>query len=122
MVSSATNLTRNGLTDFLVQRVTAVILALYTLYVTGYLVLNPGLGYEAWVAWHGSQLMLLFSTLAVLATAAHAWIGMWTIGTDYIREAHVGPRATLLRGLYQVLCVGVLFLYVAWGLQIFWGL
>jgi len=47
---------------------------------------------------------------------------MWTIGTDYIREAHVGPRATLLRGLYQVLCVGVLFLYVAWGLQIFWGL
>ena len=122
MVSSATNLTRNGLTDFLVQRVTAMVLAAYTLLVTGFLVVTPDLTHEAWAAWHGSQLMLLFSTLAVLSTAAHAWIGMWTIGTDYIREAHVGPRATLFRGLYQVLCAGVLFLYVAWALQIFWGL
>ena len=122
MVSSATNLTRNGLTDFLVQRVTAMVLAVYTLLVTGFLVMNPGLGYDAWVGFHGSWAMVLVSTLAILSTAAHAWIGMWTIGTDYLREAHVGPRATLIRGLYQVLGAGVLFLYVAWGLQIFWGL
>lgn len=122
MVSSATSLTGSGLTDFILQRVSAIVLGLYAICVTGFLVVNPGLGYETWAAYHSSSAMRLFSTLAVLSTAAHAWIGMWTIGTDYIREAHVGSRATLLRGLYQVICAGTLFVYVAWGLQLFWRL
>lgn len=122
MVTSATSLTRSGLTDFILQRVSAVILGLYAVCVTGFLLVNPDLGYEAWVGYHSSSAMRLFSTLAVLATAGHAWIGMWTIGTDYIRGHYFGQRATIFRGLYQILCVGALFLYVVWGLQIFWEL
>jgi succinate dehydrogenase / fumarate reductase membrane anchor subunit len=122
MVTSATSLTRSGLSDFIIQRVSAVVLALYTICVVGFLLVTPEVSYASWVAYHGSSAMRLFSTLAVLATAAHAWIGMWTIGTDYIRQHYFGKRATVWRGLYQVVCVGALFLYVAWGLQIFWRL
>lgn len=122
MVTSATSLTRSGLTDFILQRVSAIILGLYAVLVTGFLLATPDLRYEAWVGFHSSSAMLLFSTLAVLATAGHAWIGMWTIGTDYIRGHYFGQRATIFRGLYQILCVGALFLYVVWGLQIFWEL
>jgi succinate dehydrogenase / fumarate reductase membrane anchor subunit len=122
MVSSATSLTGNGLTDFILQRVSAIVLGLYAVCVAGFVLVNPDLTYAAWLDYHSGPAMRLFSTLAVLSVAAHAWIGMWTIGTDYIREAHVGGHATLLRGLYQVVCAGALFVYVAWGLQLFWRL
>lgn len=122
MVSSATSLTRSGLSDFILQRVTAVVLALYTVYIVGFLLVSGEVDHASWTAFHGSTAMRLFSTLAVLSTAAHAWIGMWTVGTDYIRPHYFGKRATVWRGLYQLVCAGALFLYVAWGLQIFWRL
>ena len=63
--------------------------------------------------------MQAFSTLAILSTVAHAWIGMWTIGTDYLRPAHVG-MATSVRFVYQLLCLAAIFIYVIWALQIIW--
>lgn len=122
MVKSATNLTRSGLSDFLLQRVTAIVLGLYTVCVVGFLVVTPGVSYEQWLAYQGSGAMRLFSTLAVLATAGHAWVGMWTIGTDYIRGHYFGRQATLARGLYQLVCAGVLFIFVGWALELFWRL
>ncbi len=122
MVTNATSLTRSGLSDFIIQRVSAVILALYTLVVIGFLLMTPELDYGTWVEFHAGTVMRLFSTLAVLALAAHAWIGMWTVGTDYVREHYFGQRATVFRSIYMVICVGVLFVFVAWSLQIFWRL
>lgn len=124
MVSSVTNvtsLTRSGLADFVVQRVTAVILALYTLCLVGFFLVTPDLSHAVLAEYFGSTVMRLFSTLAVLATAAHAWIGMWTVGTDYIRPHYFGAHATAWRMLYQGGCLLLLFGYVGWGLQIFWS-
>ncbi len=122
MVTSATSLTRSGLSDWLVQRVSAVILAAYTLCVTGFLLLNPQLGYVEWVVYFGSPGMKLFTTVTVLATAAHAWIGMWTVATDYIRPHYFGTWATTWRFLFEAACVVILFAYVAWGLLLVWRL
>lgn len=122
MVTNVTSLTRSGLSDFVVQRVSAAILALYTLCVIGFFVVTSDVTHAQLVAYFGSTSMRLFSTLAVLAVAAHAWIGMWTIGTDYLREAHVGTAATTLRLLYQAVCLLLIFVYIAWSLQIFWGI
>lgn len=121
-VTNVTSLTRSGLSDYVVQRVSAVIIALYTLCLVGYFLVTPELDHAALVSYFGSMGMQLFSTLAVLATAAHAWIGMWTIGTDYIRPHYFGAHHTAWRLAYQVACLGVLFVYVAWALQIFWSL
>ena len=122
MVKSATSLTRSGLSDFLIQRVTAIVLGLYTVCVVCFLVVTPGVSYEQWLAYQGGGAMRLFSSLAVLATAGHAWVGMWTIGTDYIRGHYFGRRATLARGFYQLVCAGVLFIFVGWALDLFWRL
>jgi succinate dehydrogenase / fumarate reductase, membrane anchor subunit len=125
MVSSVTNvtsLTRSGLGDFVVQRVTAVIIALYAFCVLGFFLVNPEVTHVALVSYFGNTLMRLFSTLAVLATAAHAWIGMWTVGTDYLRPHYFGAHATAWRLAYQAICLVVLFVYVAWALQIFWSI
>lgn len=125
MVSSVTNvtsLTRSGLADYVIQRVSAVVLVLYTLCVVGFFVSAPVLDHAALVGYFGGPVMKLFSTLAVLATAAHAWIGMWTVGTDYIRPHYFGSHATAWRLFYQAGTLVVLFVYVAWALQVFWSL
>jgi succinate dehydrogenase / fumarate reductase, membrane anchor subunit len=121
-VINVTSLTRSGLADYVVQRVSAVVIALYSLFVLGFFLVTPQLGHAELSAFFSTMSMQLFSTLAVLATAAHAWIGMWTVGTDYIRPHYFGTHATAWRMAYQIVCLGVLFVYVAWALQIFWSL
>jgi succinate dehydrogenase / fumarate reductase membrane anchor subunit len=122
MVTNVTSLTRSGLSDFVVQRVSAVIMAVYTVFVLGFFIANADLTHAQLVAYFGSTSMKLFSTLTVLATAAHAWIGMWTVGTDYIRPHYFGAHETTFRLVYQAGCIGILFVYVAWALQLFWSL
>lgn len=121
-VTNVTSLTRSGLADYVIQRVSAVILALYTLCVLGFFLATPAVDHGALVGYFGHPVMKLFSTLAVLALAAHAWIGMWTVGTDYIRPHYFGAHATSWRVLYQALCLLALFVYVVWALRIFWSL
>ena len=122
VVANVTSLTRNGLADFVLQRVSAIVIALYTLCVLGFFLANPGVTHAQLVAYFGSTPMLVFSTVLVFSTAAHAWIGMWTIGTDYIRNHYFGSSATVFRFVYQTGCMMLLFLYVVWALQIFWSL
>jgi len=121
-VTNVTSLTRSGLADFVIQRVSAVIMAVYTLVLLDFFVANPELTHAQLVGYFASLPILLFSTLTVFATAAHAWIGMWTVGTDYIRPHYFGAHATFFRLTYQAGCVALLFLYVAWALQLFWSL
>ncbi len=122
MVTSISSLTRSGLADFVVQRVSAVVMTLYALCVTGFFLANPHMDYVTLRAYFASVPMVLFSTLMVLSTAAHAWIGMWTVGTDYIRDHYFGSHSTAFRMVYQSGCLLILFVYVVWALQLFWSL
>ncbi|MEZ5557466.1 MAG: succinate dehydrogenase, hydrophobic membrane anchor protein [Pseudomonadales bacterium] len=122
MVTNVTSLTRSGLADFVIQRVSAVIMALYALCLLGHFITSPSASHASLVGFFGSTPMQIWSTLAVLATAAHAWIGMWTVGTDYIRPHYFGAHATAFRLTYQAGCMVLLFVYVAWALQLFWTL
>lgn len=122
MVTSISSLTRSGLADFVVQRVSAAVMTLYTLCVVGFFLANPDMDHVTLKAYFASVPMVLFSTLMVLATAAHAWIGMWTVGTDYIRDHYFGRHSTAFRLVYQAGCLLILFVYVVWALQLFWSL
>tara|TARA_R110000782_G_scaffold17310_7_gene48521 strand:+ start:2006 stop:2374 length:369 start_codon:yes stop_codon:yes gene_type:complete len=122
MVTNVTNLSRSGLYDWMAQRVSAVVLALYTLFLLGYLVFNPGLGYEEWRALFSQNWMRIFSLLTLVALSAHAWVGMWTISTDYLTPMSLGKWATILRFLFQAFCGLVMFVYFVWGVQILWGI
>ena len=121
MVTNVTSFGRSGLSDFVLQRVSAVILAVYALCVLGFFLANPDISYAKLSGYFSSTPMKLFSTLALFSTAAHAWIGMWTVGTDYVLPLGFGRYATFLRLVYQATCVVVLFVYVLWGLEIFWS-
>ena len=115
MVTSVTNLGRTGAFDWLMQRVSAVVLAAYTLFLTGYLLASPGLEYAQWAGLFDQLWMRIFSLLALISLGLHAWVGLWTITTDYIKP-------TAPRFLIQALCGLIMFIYLVWGVEILWGL
>lgn len=121
MRNSATSFSRSGVSDWLVQRVSAYILAAYFFVIVGFLICNQELDYRQWHAFMTHPAMGIFTLLSLLALAAHAWVGMWTVLTDYVTERQMGPRATFLRLVLLVGMVLVIFVYVVWGVQILWG-
>ncbi|WGI26508.1 succinate dehydrogenase, hydrophobic membrane anchor protein [Halomonas alkaliantarctica] len=114
MVTNITSFGRSGLSDWLMQRVSAVILALYTVFIVAFLLFNPNLDYYAWSGLFSHTWMRIFSLLAFVAIAAHAWIGLWTVTTDYLKSTRlrVGVQAVIILGI---------FVYLVWGIQILWG-
>lgn len=119
MVTSVTSFGRSGLSDWLIQRVTAVILLAYFLCIA--YVLWGGVDYAEWKALFSQTWMRVFSVMAILSLAAHAWIGMWVVLTDYLTERLMGSTGNVLRFSFQILCSLVIFVYVIWGVQILWS-
>ena len=121
MVTNVTNLSRSGLSDWLIQRFTAVVLAAYTLCIAGSFVITPEMDYAAWSAIFEPTAMRLFSLITLACLCGHAWIGMWTIGTDYLNARALGKSATAIRLAYQAFCVLLVAVYLLWGIEVFWG-
>jgi succinate dehydrogenase / fumarate reductase membrane anchor subunit len=112
---------RSGLYDWLMQRVTAVVLLAYALYL-GCVLLGGDVNYADWKALFSQTWMRIFSLLALLSLAIHAWVGLWAVFTDYLTERLLGALGTKLRFLAQVISGIITFTYVIWGVQILWGL
>ncbi len=104
-----------GLRDWLAQRLTAVLMVIYTLFIAGYVLLHPDMGYDRWTGLFSNQVMRSFTLLFLLALYYHAWIGVRDIVMDYIKPA--GIRLAI-----YVLVILALLLYTIWSVQILWGM
>jgi succinate dehydrogenase / fumarate reductase membrane anchor subunit len=122
MVTNVTNFSRSGLYDWMAQRVSAVVLAAFFLFLLGYLVAHPGLTYSDWKALFSQNWVRIFTLLALLSVSVHAWVGMWTITTDYLTPMSLGKWATSVRFLVQAFCGMLMFVLFVWGVQILWGI
>jgi len=121
VVTNVTALGRSGLSDWLIQRVSAVILAIYTVGLLGWFVCNAGVDFATWQALNACLAMRIANTLALLALIAHAWIGVWTILTDYVTSARLGTLGTALRIAMQAASFLWLFVCLVWGAVIIWA-
>lgn len=119
MVTAVTSFARSGLADWLVQRVSAAILLAYFGFI-GYQLVS-GVTYDDWSGLFSQTWMKVFSLLAVLSLAAHAWIGMWAVFTDYLTERLLGSRGNVLRISLQLLLSLSLVVYVIWAVQLLWA-
>lgn len=104
-----------GLRDWLVQRVTASVMAVYTVVVVVLLSFQPDFGYDTWAGLFSGSLMRTFSLLFLLSLFYHAWIGVRDVVMDYVKPA-------FLRLLIHVATILALVSYVIWSVQILWGL
>lgn len=114
MVASITNYGRSGVFDHLIQRLSAIILAAYTMFLFGFVVLNPDLQYSQWQGLFSATWMKVFSLASIMSICAHAWVGMWTVATDYM-------KSTVVRLSFLCVMAATLFTYLVWGIQILWG-
>lgn len=114
MVTNITSLTGNGLKDWLIQRVTAVYFAVYVLFLFSFFMWHPHMQFATWSALFHSCGFQIASVLALLMMSLHAWIGIWTVTTDYL-------QCTALRLSIQLLVALLLLSQFVWGLMIVWG-
>lgn len=126
MNNSATTLGRSGLSDWLIQRVSAVILGIYVIGLLGWFLCQSPVDYATWQGLNAHLAMRIANTLALLALIAHAWIGIWTILTDYVTRPRMaavglGDYATALRIVLEVVTFLWLFASLAWGAVIIWA-
>jgi succinate dehydrogenase / fumarate reductase membrane anchor subunit len=102
-----------GLRDWLAQRITAVIMAVYTVIAVVVLILNKNITYAVWRDLFSQGWMRVATLLFAAGLAWHAWVGMRDILMDYIKPD----------GLRLGLQVGVLLTiaaYMGWTVQILW--
>lgn len=122
MVTAVTSFGRSGLYDWLIQRVSAIVLTAYTIFIVAYIALNPDVDFAQWSALFDQLWVRIFSLLALVSFIAHAWIGLWSVLTDYLTNRLLGAKATVLRLVAQVVLGVAAVTYLVWGVEILWGL
>ena len=121
MVTSATSLGHNGVYDWLIQRASAIVLAVYFFAVFGFFLCGGEVTYANWHSYMTSAYMKVFTMIALVSFLGHAWVGLWTVSTDYLTSLQLGKSATMVRLIFQGGLALVLLAYLFWGIQILWG-
>ena len=104
-----------GWRDWLIQRVTAVVMLVYTLFLLAVLVQLPALDYDHWSRLWQLPVMRYATLLFVLSVLLHAWVGVRNIFMDYV-------KATGVRLVLYVLVILALVTHGVWAWQILWGM
>ena len=105
-----------GLRDWLAQRVTAVLMALFTLIVLAQMIFSRGpIGYEKWAGIFSSQWMKALTFAVIIALLYHVWVGMRDIWMDYIKPVWLRLSLQVFTIVWLVACAG-------WAIQILWRL
>lgn len=103
-----------GLRDWIMQRVTAVIMLIYTVALALFLLTMPS-GYEGWKAFFGQVWVQVLTQVSLIALFLHVWVGIRDLWMDYVKPA--GTRLAL--HVFTIVWLVSCFIYsvkVVWGL------
>ena len=110
-----------GSTLFFIQRFSALFLLGYSLWIMTFVFLNQPLEFTAWQIFTNQSEFLILTTLVAFISILHAYIGLWTVGTDYFTSRTLGflhpelaKYANLIRGIYTLIfcIVGLLIIFI----------
>ena len=105
-----------GLRDWLAQRITATLMALFTLLVLLQLIFSRGpIGYDKWAGIFDPQWMRALTFTVILALTYHVWVGMRDIWMDYIKPVGVRLGLQIFTMVWLLSCMG-------WAVQVLWRL
>lgn len=104
-----------GLRDWLAQRVTAVLMAIFTLVLIVQVLLPGPMGYDKWAGIFSAQWMRVLTFVTILSLLYHVWVGIRDVLMDYVKP--VGVKLVLLVAtlVWLVGCAG-------WAIQVLWRL
>ena len=104
-----------GLMDWLIQRLTAVIMAVYMLLVLGIALWNGGIDHPLWLQLFARDGFRIASFLFMVALLYHAWIGVRDILMDYVKPVGVRLMVQVFAIVWLLACTG-------WAVQVLWRL
>ena len=104
-----------GLRDWLSQRVTAALMALFTLAVIVQVLLPGEMGYDKWAGIFARQWMKLLTFVVIVALLVHVWVGMRDILMDYVKAVGMRLALQVATLVWLVGCAG-------WAIQVLWRL
>ena len=103
-----------GLRDWLAQRITASLMALFTLLVLLQLIFSRGpIGYDKWAGIFDPQWMRALTFTVILALTYHVWVGMRDIWMDYIKPVALRLSLQIFTMVWLLSCMG-------WAVQVLW--
>ena len=113
MIRTSTNISSNGLKEWLLQRVTAVAIGIYTLFMIVYFLSHSGLTFNQWHSLFSYTSMKIATMIVLFSVSVHAYLGLWIIITDYVKP-------WCFRLLVETLVGIALLSFLIWGFLILW--
>ena len=105
-----------GIRDWLAQRVTATLMAAFTVVVLSQVIFTSGpIGYEEWAGIFAAQWMKFLTFTTIVALLYHAWIGIRDIWMDYVKPPGVRLVLHVASLVWLIGCAG-------WSVQALWRL
>ena len=103
-----------GVKDWLAQRVTAIVMAVFTVVLLVSFLTGQNFTYEGWAGLFARQWFKLFALVTFLGLFYHAWVGIRDIWMDYVKNAGVRLILMLATIFWLIACA-------AWTVQILWS-
>jgi succinate dehydrogenase hydrophobic membrane anchor protein len=114
-----------GSTIWYLQRCSSIFIFIYIIYVVVFIISSLPIAFNEWFLFKSSLLFKLSTTTAFLSILVHAYIGLWTIGTDYLTPRTLGflnftlsKIADTSRLLYNILFTALILLFTLTCLDI----
>jgi succinate dehydrogenase / fumarate reductase membrane anchor subunit len=104
-----------GLRDWLAQRVTACLMALFTVVLLVQVIFGEQVSYDKWAHIFSHQWMKFLTFVVVISLIYHVWVGMRDIWMDYIKPVGIRLGLQVFTIVWLVGCAG-------WAIQVLWRL
>ena len=114
MVKSVLGVNHQGLQDWVMQRLSALVMVVYLAFIAIFLFSHTDLSFMEWHALFAKSWMKIATLIFLAALLYHAWIGMWTIFTDYVKPFAV-------RCILDCLVLLLLISCFIWGVMMLWS-
>lgn len=107
-------MTHHGMRDWLLQRSTAIFMALYLMMLLTLVAVNRPIEHEVWQGLFSPQWMKMATALFLFSLFIHAWLGVRNVLSDYIKSF------SLRLGILAMVTTALLA-YAVWTVKILWG-
>ncbi len=103
-----------GMRDWLSQRVTSVLMIVFTVLVLSPIIFTQGdIGYDLWAGIFAPQWMKSITFVVILSMLYHVWVGMRNVFMDYVKPYAVRFVMHVFAIVWLVACSG-------WAMQVLW--
>lgn len=104
-----------GLRDWMAQRATALLMALFTVALIVQVLLPGPMGYDKWAGIFSRQWMKVLTFVVIVSLAYHVWVGVRDVLMDYVKPVGVKLLLQVFTLVWLVGCAG-------WAIQVLWRL